>query len=149
MALFLTVLLSLLAAAPSRTATVEPGHREIVRAIEDLERAWFSVYENHDLAILEGLMADDFVATLADGAVRDKRTHIAAYPADFEILASVQNGELRVHVYAPDVAVATGLYRATPRGQGPQAPGRFRYTDTWLRRNGRWQCIATHENRLD
>ncbi len=148
MALLSPVVLSLLALAPaSASSPSEPARREIVRAIEDLEKAWFSVYETHDLAILERLMADDFVATLADGEVRDKRKHIAAYPADFEALASVTNSDLRVLVYGPDVAVATGLYTAAPRGKGPA--GRYRYTDTWLRRNGSWQCIATHENRLE
>lgn len=145
---WLVVSVLALASSPAPSEVSEPLRREIVRTLEGLEREWFQVYETHDLSALQQLIADDFVATLADGAMRDKREHIAAYPADFEALASVTNSELRVRVFAPDVAVATGLYTAM-RKKGPAAVTRYRYTDTWLLRQGAWQCVATHENRVD
>ena len=145
-----SLVLSSLALAPPVPAAMSSQARSgIVSTLEGLEREWFRVYETHDLAVLRRLIADDFVATLADGTMRGKDAHIAAYPADFETLASVTNSEQRVTVFTPDVAVATGLYTATPRGGGPADAKRYRYTDTWLRRNGRWQCVATHENGLD
>lgn len=134
------------AAVPDAPGVPEAERRAIVRAIEGLEAEWFQVYESHDLAVLERLIADDFVATLADGEMRGKREHIAAYPADFAALASVTNGDLKVRVFSHDLAVATGLYTATARAG---AVSRFRYTDTWLLRGSRWQCVATHENRID
>ena len=54
-----------------------------------LEKEWIGIYVTHDLSFLERILAPDFVATLSDGAVRGKREHIAAYPADFEAFASV------------------------------------------------------------
>lgn len=141
-------LLACVIAVASPGSVPDAERKAIESAVEALERDWFSVYESHDLAVLERLIADDFVATLADGAMRGKREHIAAYPADFAALASVANAELEVRVFTRELAVATGLYTATPREAGA-TPGRFRYTDTWLRRGGRWQCVATHENRID
>lgn len=131
-------------------ADLSPAERqEIVRTLEGKERQWFQVYESHDLSALPLLIADDFVATLSDGAMRGKREHIAAYPADFEAFSSVTNRDLEVRVFARDVAVVTGLYAATRRGrQGPAAVSRYRYTDTWLRRGDSWQCVATHESAL-
>lgn len=141
-----SLVLSALVLAPPAPAGVSlQVHSGIVATLEALEREWFRVYETHDLAVLRRLIAHDFVATLADGTMRGKDAHIAAYPADFETLASVTNSELRVTVFTPDVAVATGLYTAIARGEAG-SPKRYRYTDTWLRRNGRWQCVATHEN---
>lgn len=139
-----------LASSPAPSEISEPVRREIVRTLEGLEREWFQVYETHDLSALQQLIADDFVATLSDGAMRDKREHIAAYPADFEALDSVTSSELRVRVFGRDVAVATGLYTAMQRGKkGPEGVTRHRYTDTWLLRQGSWQCVATHENRVE
>lgn len=139
-----------LASFPAPSEVPEPIRREIVRTLEGLEKEWFQVYQTHDLSPLQRLIADDFVATLADGAMREKREHIAAYPADFEALDSVTNSELRVRVFARDVAVATGLYTAMRRNKkGPDAVTRYRYTDTWLLRQGSWQCVATHENRVE
>ena len=137
-------------ATPAPPVVPESARREIVAQIEGLERVWFEVYETHDLTPLGRLIADDFVATLADGTMRGKREHIASYLADFEMLASVENSDLRVRVLTPEVAVATGLYTARLRGkQGPEAVTSYRYTDTWLLRDGAWQCVATHENRLE
>jgi ketosteroid isomerase-like protein len=140
----------LLGGATAVAADLSPAERhEIVSTLEGKERQWFQVYESHDLSALPLLIADDFVATLSDGAMRGKRQHIAAYPADFEALSSVTNSDLEVRVFARDVAVVTGLYTATRRGKpGPAAVTRYRYTDTWLRRDGSWQCVATHESSL-
>ena len=136
--------------AAAAAADLSPAERhEIVRTLEGKERQWFQVYESHDLSALPLLIADDFVATLSDGAMRGKGEHIAAYPADFEAFSSVTNSDLVVRVFARDLAVVTGLYAATRRGrQGPAAVSRYRYTDTWLRREGSWQCVATHESAL-
>lgn len=142
-----------LAQAPQPAAAAgsvsEPGRLDITRTLSDLEERWIQVYSNHDLSLLQRIIADDFVATLADGAMRGKQEHIAAYPADFATYASVANSEVQVHVYARDAAVVTGLYTATLRDPGGAEPSqRYRWTDTWLLRKGSWQCVATHETRV-
>jgi hypothetical protein len=56
---------------------------------------------------------------------------------------------VRVHVYAPDVAVVTGLYTARLRAPGGAGPAEsYRWTDIRLRRKGDWQCVATQEARF-
>lgn len=147
------IVAGLQALAPAAAATPADGtvpkavRLEIVRSLEALEAEWFRVYDTHDLAPLQRLIADDFVATLADGAMRDKTQHIAAYRADFETLDRVESNELRVRVYTRELAVATGSYSASLRGT--PAATKYRYTDTWLKRNGTWQCVATHESRIE
>jgi ketosteroid isomerase-like protein len=140
------VALTLLAlAAP---AVSDSERAEITRTLVALEADWIAVYASHDFGPLERLIADDFVSTLVDGTLRNKRAHIETYKADFETLASVTSADVEVHVHAPDVAVVTGSYTATLREPKGAAPARFRYTDTWLKRGGVWRCIATHENAL-
>lgn len=143
----------LLAAVSALLAVASPAvsdaaRAEITRTLVGLEADWIAVYASHDLAPLERLIADDFVATLADGTLRGKREHVESYKADFETLASVTSADVAVHVYASDVAVVTGAYTATLREPKGAFPGRYRYTDTWLKRGGVWRCIATHENAL-
>lgn len=141
-----TSLLLLAAAPPPEVSEIE--RREIVRTLESLEKEWFQVYETHDLSALPRLIADDFTATLADGARRGKAEHIAAYPADLEAFASVTSSDLQVRVFTRAVAVVTGVYTVKLRVPAPGAPLRYRYTDTWLRRGASWQCVATHESAL-
>ncbi len=140
----------LLAVAPAASEGVtEAARAEIVQALTALEKQWIDVYVNHDLSVLERLIADDFVATLSDGAMRGKREHIAAYPADFALYATVVNSDVKIRVFAPNVAVATGFYTATRRKpEGVEPPGRYRWTDTWALRKGVWQCVATQETRI-
>lgn len=136
----------LVAAALAFAAFATPGHDD-VRELLELEARWIGVYSTHDLAFLERIIAADFVATLADGSMRGKAEHIAAYPADFDTYSSVTSSDVKVRLYGADVAVATGLYTATLRASGERR--RYRFTDTWLRRDGSWRCIATHENQME
>lgn len=140
-------------AAPSpigaESGLTEDARRAIVRTVEGLEEQWIGVYVTHDLSFLDRIIAPDFVATLSDGVMRGKREHIAAYPADFVAFASVVASEVKVHVYAPALVVATGLYEARlrhPEGQEPS--GRYRFTDVWVLRAGAWQCVATQETHV-
>ena len=52
-------------------------------------------------------------------------------------------------VYTENDQVMTkeGLIRAVMRGRGASGPfdRRFRYTDTWHYRDGRWQVIGAHD----
>jgi hypothetical protein len=127
----------------------ETARRDIERTLLGLEDQWIKVYETHDLKVLHRLIAGDFVATLSDGAMRSKAEHIAAYAADFGTWSAVANSDLRVHVYGPEVAVVTGLYTARLReAKGSEPTERYRYTDTWVRREDAWQCVATQETRV-
>ena len=145
------VLASVAASSPqgARSTLTEDARRTIVRTLESLEEQWIGVYVNHDLSFLERIIALDFVATLSDGAMRGKREHIAAYPADFLNFASVVASEVKVHVFTPELAVATGLYEAKlRRPEGKEASGRYRFTDVWVLREGAWQCVATQETHV-
>jgi ketosteroid isomerase-like protein len=137
------------AAGAAESPLTEAARHDIARSLERLEEQWIGIYVTHDLSVLERILAPDFVATLADGAIRDKREHIAAYPADFEAFASVVASETKVRVFSPALAVVTGLYTATFRHPaGKEASGRYRYTDVWTLRAGAWQCVATQETQV-
>jgi len=127
----------------------DAARADVVRTLTDLEQRWIQVYATHDVSFLRAILAEDFVATLADGEMRGKEKHIAAYQEDFEAYSAVANSEVQVHVFSPDAAVVTGLYSATLRKPGSAGPvERYRWTDTWLRRSGSWQCVATHETQV-
>jgi ketosteroid isomerase-like protein len=135
--------------AVTETALTEAGRREIVRTLSELEQRWIEVYASHDLSLLERILADDFVATLAGGAMRRKEEHIAAYREDFETLSAVANSDVQVHVYTREAAVVTGRYTASVRQpDGSRSVEQYRFTDTWLMRRGSWQCVATQETQL-
>jgi|SRR6266566_6770024 len=57
---------------------------------------------------------------------------------------STKNEKLNVRVFRPNVAVVTGTAREKGTGKDGKAFERtYAYTDTWMERNGQWQCIAS------
>jgi hypothetical protein len=114
-----------------------------------LERAWGGAYLRRDTEALRRLLADEFTSTDALGTVSDKARYIMATvkaPDTFSPASEFELDDVNVRVYA-DVGVVTG--RATDKGwdRGPNLGGRYRFTDVFVRRQGRWQAVASQGTR--
>ena len=99
----------------------------------------------HDVSVIEQLVADDFVGTSSSGKVGNKTTMIAEARKDKNVYASAQSSEMNVHFFGPGVAVVTGIARESGKTPAGKAfSNAYRFTDTWMERNGEWQCVAAH-----
>jgi len=59
------------------------------------------------------------------------------------------NEKLAVHTYGPNVAVVVGTAHVKGTGRDAKPFDRkFRSTDTWMERSGRWQCVASQVMKL-
>ncbi len=116
---------------------------DIASKIKALEQRWEASYVTHDVSVIEELVADDFVGTSSSGKVGNKATMIAQVRQDKNVYTSAVSEDLVVRVFAPNLAVVTGVARETGKTAGGKAFSQaFRFTDTWMERDGRWQCIA-------
>ncbi len=50
--------------------------------------------------------------------------------------------DLKVRVYG-DCATVTGMYREKGTVKGKPISRRGRFTDTWVKQNGAWLCVAS------
>ena len=97
----------------------------------------------HDISVIEQLVAEDFVGTSSSGKVGNKATMIAEARKDKNVYTSAVSSELSVHSYGPNVAVVTGIARETGKTTtGKTFSQAYRFTDTWVERNGQWQCVS-------
>ena len=97
----------------------------------------------HDTLIIEQLVAEDFVGTSSNGKVGNKSTMIAEARKDKNVYTSAVSSDMAVHSFGPGVAVVTGVARETGKtSAGKTFSQAFRFTDTWVERDGRWQCVA-------
>ena len=88
-------------------------------------------------------MAEDFVGTSSGGKVGNKTTMLVEISKDKNIYSSSVSEEMTVHLYGADMAVVTGVARETGKtASGKPFSQAYRFTDTWVRRNGKWQCVA-------
>lgn len=97
----------------------------------------------HDISVIEQLVAEDFVGTSSSGKVGNKTTMIAEARKDKNVYTSAVSSDLNVHLFGPSVAVVTGVARETGKTMTGKAFSQaYRFTDTWVERNGQWQCVS-------
>jgi ketosteroid isomerase-like protein len=125
---------------PADTASVE---KELIQ----LENEWAKAYVARDLKTLDRLEADDWACTLADGKVVTKaQEHVEVSSGDYSATEFVMS-DLKVRVHG-DTAVVTGRQKEMATQGGKDASAIFQITDTWIRRDGKWRCIATHLSKI-
>jgi ketosteroid isomerase-like protein len=111
--------------------------------LKALEQRWEGSFVTHDVSIIEQLVAEDFVGTSSSGKVGNKSTMIAEARKDKNVYASAVSSDMNVHFFGPGVAVVTGIARETGKTSAGKAfTQAYRFTDTWVERNGEWQCVA-------
>ena len=55
--------------------------------------------------------------------------------------------DMKARVYG-DAAVVTGRNTSKETLKGKDISGLYRWTDTWIKEAGRWQCVATHASMI-
>ena len=110
-----------------------------------LEKEWEASIAKHDPSVIDRLVADDFVGVSSTGKIGDKVTLIYEAKRDKNVYKTASARQMSVRTFGPHVAVVLGVTRES----GSVSAGRsfnhtFRFTDTWMERGGKWQCIAAH-----
>lgn len=110
-----------------------------------LENAWNQAQIHRDGQALTALISDGFVYTDWDGTVLRKAKFIADIKDPSVETTFVANEGVEVYFY-PGVAVVTGAYRTKGKYEGKAFDHHGRFTDTWIRIDENWQCVASHTN---
>ena len=116
---------------------------EVERYIIESERQWAESVATGDASVVERILADDFVGVDPKGRLYDKATMVSDTHDAPNYFVSNRANEIKVRFYG-DTAVAQGS-ETWERRTGDPLRGRFVWTDTWLRRNGKWQIVAAED----
>jgi uncharacterized protein (TIGR02246 family) len=135
------------ATTTAATATASPAEN-VEQAITKLEREWAEALVKADVATLERVMADDWLMTTWDGQTQTKAQSIAEFKSGETKLTAADMGNLKVRVFG-DTAVATLSLMEKGMSKGKDSSGHFLYTDVWVKRNGKWQAVATHGTKVE
>ena len=130
-------------------ATLSAGQR--VASDQDvlvgLEQRWNEAFYRKDVAFIQTILADEFIATYDDGSRGDKAKELAlAAEFDQQVESAVQD-DFTVKVYR-DTAVVWFTLRIVGIRQGQRAELNLNYTDVWVIRDGRWQCVSSQSTRV-
>jgi hypothetical protein len=123
----------------------EPAFKGEEGQILALENAWNAAELQHDSGALDQILTNDFVITEPDNTLQTKQAHLA-FARDksyhYDLLVSE---DFRIKVYGT-VGVVNGTYHEKGKYKGKVFDRRGRFTDTWIKLNGNWKCVASHDS---
>ena len=129
------------------SASQSPPVKSDQEVLIELEEAWNEAFYRKDLAFIEGILADEFIATYDDGSRGDKARELAlATEFDQQVQSAIPD-EFTVRVFG-DTAVVWFTLRLVGLRQGEPAEVTLRYTDVWVLRDGMWQCVSTQSTQV-
>ena len=131
------IAISLVLHAQDRT-TVTPDESLILT----LEKAWNVAEEHKDIRALDQLLSSTLVYTDYDGSFMNKAQFLVSVKTATPDADQITNESVSVRVYAGS-AIVTGVYHEKGTLKGRVISRRGRFTDTWVRENGTWLCVAS------
>jgi ketosteroid isomerase-like protein len=119
------------------------GYAEAERAVTKLEHEWFAIQQANEWAKLSKIIAEDFVLVESNGSLGNRDSMMAGYKEEASRLVSLKMQVLVAHAVAPNAVIASGLDDITLKDSSGSTIHRYeRFIDTWILRDGRWQCVA-------
>jgi uncharacterized protein (TIGR02246 family) len=112
-----------------------------------IEREWAAAVLRKDAAALENILATEFVAHDSSGARNRKQTMDGVRNPS----AKIESGDLSDMkvVVLGDTAVVHGLWTKRSTAAGKDTSSRSRWTDTFVKRDGRWQCVGSYSAKAE
>jgi len=109
-----------------------------------MEMEWSDADQRGDAAWFERNFADDFYSISSmTGKLNAKAEEVAEFKNRKEVLESAVASDMNVRVEG-STGIVTGVYRLTGRDEkGQPMDRRIRYTDVYVKRDGRWLVIAS------
>ena len=132
----------LLLATAAQAGAQQPSKAE-EQALFKLENDWTQAVVKRDAAIMHRLTAPKWVYSDESG-VMEREAGIKAFTTGSDTVREASNEKMRALVYDKS-AVVIGVLVMKGRGPKGAFTNRYRYTDTWVKLDGRWQCIASQD----
>ena len=136
--LFVSVVLSWILFAPQPSSS--GGDEERIVALENI---WNQAQLNHDASALGSMLHADFVFTDFDGTVMAKPQFLASIRDISNTVIVEVSDDMKVHRFG-DTVVVTGSTHEKGKQKGKAYEHYGRFTDTWIKHDSEWICVASH-----
>ena len=123
--------------------SLQVADRDLEGIVEALNDAYVQAYLDSDPEAFDALIARDFMVTLSDGRLVERREFLELVAQPHGVHNHrVEN--VRVRLYGPSAIVtAEARFR-----QADGAPARTRYTDVYVLEDERWVAASAHLTRV-
>jgi ketosteroid isomerase-like protein len=111
--------------------------------LEQLNRDYIDSVQNSDVKRFEEILADDFLCSNPDGSLVDRAAFLRQIATPVTI-SNLKAADVVIRIL-DDVAI---VHARTTYTKPDGSAGGGRYTDVWVRRDGRWLAVSAHVTRL-
>jgi len=134
------ILWILLLCPVARAARCPTGQAKDEATLVQIEKTWARALDEHDVNTLNCILADEFEDADIKGKLADRSSTLAKVGTSHAVHHELS--DLSAHVHG-DSAYVRGVADA----MDSQSRGvRVRFTDIYIYREGRWQCVAGQES---
>ena len=117
--------------------------------IVDSERQWAEAACTHN-KITEEILADDFQGTSPEGKRYAKQQEVAEAAHSSKTARDCRLIDANVRFFGDSLATVYGSESSIRKAKdGTEKPRCVIWTDTWLKRNGKWQIIAAQDTQFN
>ena len=128
-----------------------PAYAQRVQSDQDilvqLEHDWDAAFHRHDAAFIDRILAEEFIVTYDDGVRADRKTELELATSSNENIESSELDEFIVKEFGNTAIVWFTLHLVGPSNGKPLAID-YRFTDVFVFRDGRWQCVSSQSTRV-
>lgn len=121
--------------------------KELHKEIEALEMQWREAQLNNNVAVMDRLLADDYVGISANGIIETKAEALALRRAGTLHITQLDLNDLKVRIYG-DTAVVTSRADLAGTNGASDISGKYRYTRVYNKRYGQWKIISFEASRI-
>lgn len=106
-----------------------------------LEHKWLASQKANNPEMIAAYLSDKMAFTSSEGELTDKAGLLKTARETKYTMAEYK--DFKVTSFG-DTAVATGIFVSKGTDSGKPFDSEERFTDTWVKSGGKWQCVATH-----
>jgi ketosteroid isomerase-like protein len=117
-----------------------PAQQEVLKFENDACKPFVDA----DVAGLERVLTTDFTLTLSNGEVNTRADEINELRSGKVHYDVFENYDMLARLYGDDTAVVLGKTHVKGKSDGKPFDHVVQFTDTCVKRDGRWQVAASH-----
>jgi ketosteroid isomerase-like protein len=123
------------------------GETEDRAELKKIEERMAQLLAQNDVDALLPYLSSDWKLVVADGSVLTRAELTEVIKSGKLKFSSDRVEEVDIRLYA-DTAVVLGITKSQGTWEGTEFTGRDRFTDVFIRKDGKWICVSSHSSEL-
>lgn len=133
----LLVTLALPAAGAGKSPARKTAASSVVKTLVQMEQDWSQAGMTGDSRTMDRIMAEDWVSVDFEGRTVTKAQAMVGLKIAASAAQPVELGDMKVRVFGTTAIV-----------QGKDSTGQYAWMDVFLKRDGKWQAVASQSTRI-